>query len=409
MSSSTNTQLRGVTDPKDRLRLLMEHGSVDEFVTELAAQVEQHVAVFWYEPGRRGCDLLAEPSNHNNEDVFSCLCLQLYSTEEYDLEESSFFRDQPLVTISVRWLMEYVGLEEFMPDRVDITAEDLPLANVLTQVWFKMVNTHFHTLWCNQVVDGMIKIRDCFVGISTDRPTRLLAGRFATLYYFRTGQDHLALTRGIYGGQQVTEVPETIIEDMIGYLGRIGMSEQEVQDELIHWLDKIALNRAYTMWPAVFNATCIAHREERDQIMCEKLLPEIWKGLSLANAAAWQWRVFRDMINSMLRIDREQMQEFFIEELTEMTSQGRVAFVYQFLVLFGEKLGMASLFESLRVAYKDGFHLAVKAERWGVAAALGQQFSEIKSLDVYPRALEMALRLSQPIVLESFELIRFED
>ena len=397
MTSPIDDLLEGVDNPRDRLRLLMERAGVNDFVTELAAQVEQHVAVFWYEPGYRGRDLLADPEEWKAEDRLCCLFLHIYDGNEYDLENHSFSRVEPLVKLSTRWLTEYSGLDPL-------------LHNLLVQIWDRMADTPFHHFWNSQVTNGMVKASENFYYLASEATDHHRVARFALRYHFRRGNERTALNQVVYGDDAPVQIPETIIDDMAEEMLRLGMTEEEVQDELIHWLDQIALNRHFQMWPAVYKARNIEDDPRRHQLLLDKLLPELTEAAcSSSNTPAWMWKVFRDLLQATPSECQDHLKRYFRHALVEVASQGRVAFIFQFLSYFGKWIGIEPTRVPMRMICRDGFKLAFTAERWGVAAALGQQFSGVRSLADYPKAMRMALKLSEPIALDCFEMIRFED
>lgn len=174
------------------------------------------------------------------------------------------------------------------------------------------------------------------------------------------------------------------LDPLVDYMHELGMSEGEICQFMLDWLRNHAESGSWNelCLVAVSHAKCFKYGDpERELILHEGYLEPFWKK-ALEYSVGWRWRNF-DQLHEVGMWDRHDV-DFFRPFLVRELSLGRASWVFQFFLHFGERAGLynktwgerekSSAKEAMKSLAAKAYQLAVDEGRYGIAAALSQQF-----------------------------------
>ena len=176
----------------------------------------------------------------------------------------------------------------------------------------------------------------------------------------------------------------------------LGLTEDEVRTEFLKWIKDHTENCRYQFMLAAAGAKCFGRKDDERYQALRSYLPKMWEELIRDPNGARSLELFEEFgevgLYRSFSNDEGSAQDFafFRKELIELLSKGRAALVYQLLVnsyALRNSVGARDVSSSesrsrfqnvsklVAVLARDAFALAYEQGRYGVAAALGQQFN----------------------------------
>ncbi|MFH1632367.1 MAG: hypothetical protein ABIA47_05135 [bacterium] len=173
----------------------------------------------------------------------------------------------------------------------------------------------------------------------------------------------------------------------------LGGSKEELRELL---LERLRRNMWHpSTWISVACAKCFELVDPDLRVALMAVRERVWRDASHEGPVPWQMTVFQVLSKrggwkASSQIDPTNHPErTFGSELIRILSEGRAAWVFQFLKLFGKQLRLVNVRtgmngnrlddvdEVMQIMAPQAFVMACNKERWGIAAALAQAFDVV--------------------------------
>jgi len=374
MEDRIRKALERISDPRQKIELMVKHSlgqGLYEYIVELVQDRDAHYMCN-HPPISRA---VVDSEVHDSEDKFAYLYLliSVFGTTQPGANR----RHEDDLVINVRALLN------LMPEPDDFTDLATDLLVIMSEMSPKS------NLLKRDGLAGMELAAEFFLN-QVDEEDQQLRGNIEILALrsiFDTNEAHSCLHERLFPDDPpMSKRPHLEVNE--AYVARLQELGFDPVPELIEWLEERALSRHSMNWSGVFNLRCLTGNPVVVEIVTDKLLPEIWRMVK-RGGVPWQWQVFQAVLGRIRWSVPGYLENFFRQELVEILSHGRAAFVFQFMWLFGSLVGLVTKHSTLSTHKTDdaekviaslspaAFRKACDEERWGVAAALAHQFGVV--------------------------------
>jgi hypothetical protein len=239
-----------------------------------------------------------------------------------------------------------------------------------------------------------------------------------------TPQKERPYRRGRTPDWEIREELDPIVDRML----EIGMSLKEIREEFLLWIAEKGKNGGcrYQFMLAVAGSKCfkgdIESTDRCRELLRKHFLPTIKSEGGIFFAA----RMFTAFQSHDWKMWKSGDGDFFRPRLLDCLAVGQAGAVLQWLLTYwndidnfypeevlavGRKAGVdewqkTTALEWMRVMAKQAVQLAVKAERFGVAAALTQHFAGAATPEKARELIGVALDLEQPVALSWASVVK---
>ncbi len=222
--------------------------------------------------------------------------------------------------------------------------------------------------------------------------------------------------RGGLSDWEIADELNPIVDRML----EVGMTMEEVRKEFLKWIEEKgkAGHCRYGFMLAVVGAKCFKDDHKSMERVRELLRKHYLPSIKAENDYFFAAKMYQAFSRRSIEAWKQGDEKFFRPRVVDALSHGSAGAVYQWLLTYGYatdfysnevrqaargadtgKFDQAVAWEMMRVMAPEAVQLAVKGERFGVAAALAQYFQDAAKPEKIREFVGIALDLDQPIAL----------
>ena len=288
----------------------------------------------------------------------------------------------------------------------------------------RMVKTPIYTHYFVWVVYGMEHATRHF--LKPEDKLAQEAERWMILRHFRHGELfnlRQRLPGYVYDPRHSVEKDWQVraeLNPIVDRMLEVGMTMEEIRKEFLKWIEEKGKIRScrYQFMLAVTGAKCFEDDHKSLERVRELLRKHYLPSIKAENDLFFAARMYQAFGSRHIAAWRQGDEKFFRPRVVDALSHGSAGAVYQWLLTYGYatdfysnevrqaargadsgKFDQAVAWEMMRVMAPDAVQLATKAERFGVAAALTQYFTDSATPSKVRELVQLAVDLDQPIAL----------